>query len=83
MKIEVTEDDIKNGKKNNLENCPIFLVLKRMNLKNLYVTANYIGLMDSTGDKISLPESATRFIYDFDNGKDVKNFEFEINYFPK
>lgn len=94
MKVEVSNEDIQNGKKFNREKCPISLAIKRTNLrdKDVFVYSNCVYIFDGreyydngqkrTDHKIKLPDEAIQFNYDFDNGKEVKEFSFILEYEP-
>lgn len=77
MKIQVTEDDIRNGTPRVGEACPIYLALCRQGIP-ARIVLNYYFYLEDTGDPVKLPPDAVDFICLFDSGKSVKPFEFEI-----
>jgi hypothetical protein len=77
MKITVTAEDIKNGKPDMPEFCPIALAVKRAGLcEHPYVISTYIDCEDGTF--YDLPHNASEFITMFDAHKTVQPFEFDI-----
>lgn len=79
MRICVTEDDIKSGRPRSSRCCPIALSLKRLGLgleNSIAVGRYYVEV--GAGTLLPLPPTATRFIRDFDTGKQVAPFEFEF-----
>lgn len=76
MKIEVTQEDIRNGKCKSFWGCPIALALARAGFKDVIVSAAYACSKDKTLD---FPVEALHFINRFDRGETVKPFTFEIN----
>lgn len=64
------------------QSCAVALALfEQLNIREACVGARYFWLKDRegymTGD-IPLPDSAQRFISKFDDGQDVKPFEFRV-----
>lgn len=76
MKIQVTQEDISNGK-TNIYACPIALSLRREFPSAKVGVA--ITLDGSWKDAIQAPPEALKFMNDFDDGKSVKPFEFELD----
>lgn len=79
LHVEVTAQDIANGKRCNLRECPIAYALERAGLKtarvyNFRVVPNPTGVVG-----IPLPFKATAFIADFDRGLPTKPFSFELD----
>lgn len=77
-KIIVTEDDIKQGIKNDPFYCPIKLAADK---SNLAIPVHEVGeniLLLCNNKAIELPDIAKNFIHDFDCGYSVKPFEFDI-----
>ena len=76
MKVRVTARDIKRGMKGDIDNCPIALALRRH--KGME-DAEVGGLASVRRLAVgSLPLEAVKFVGDFDAGKRVKPFEFEL-----
>ena len=79
MKIEVTQEHIDQGIINSLVNCPIALAIKskgfNCRLDQLYI---YIDLKDKI-IYIQTPKFVANFIKDFDDGRPVSPFSFEID----
>lgn len=74
-KICVTQSDIKQGKRSQPYGCPVGLAIKRATGESVFVGASFIEIGDNwppTRDKVK------RFIIDFDTGKKVKPFCFNI-----
>lgn len=76
MIIEVTEEDIRKGKRGDNLSCPIALASKRC------LPVNYVGpLMIRFGFPhkwVNLPPQARNFIHTFDEGCPVKSFSFDL-----
>ncbi len=77
MKIEVTADDIANGKPGFSCECPIALALRR-----LFPDAGHIEVemadVHIDYDMVELPDEARDFIEHFDAEDEVSPFSFEI-----
>lgn len=82
MKIEVTKEDIKNGKRLECDLCPIALAIKRSdaNIESVFVTPRHAYITRrSEGEKnFRLPDQATIFVLQFDQASAVEPFEFEL-----
>mgnify|MGYP003556362465 CR=1 FL=1 len=76
MKIQVTQEDIDKGIKQNICNCPIALSLKR-NFPRAKVGCS-ITLNGTWNDAIDTPVEASCFIDKFDNDLPVEPFEFDL-----
>ena len=75
MKIDVTQEDIVNGKKKSCDECPIALAMIRAGYKNVSVGSYFI----SSGNLTYLvPPEVTKFVLDFDAEKPVSPFSFEL-----
>ncbi len=77
MKIKVEQSDIDGGARCNGNHCPIALAIKRAIKSDdvcVGVIDGRIGLRE-----ILLPPAAIDFVAQFDLGKDVTPFEFEIS----
>lgn len=82
MKIEITEDDIKNGKPCNSKMCPIASAAQRAGLKFVTVGEQDIYFQDPDLGKPgwhALPEKAVHFIINFDARKEVHPFSFDLD----
>lgn len=76
MKITVTQKDIAKGKRYDCGYCPTALAIQRAS-KNEDVAV--MGMRcEIDGELFDLPEKAILFIHNFDLGKPVKPFSFEI-----
>jgi len=85
IKISVTQDDIDKGIKNNCEKCPIARALARsfpgyFNLASIYYLSVKAHQKDFYVFMMDTPKVCYDFIRDFDQGKPVTPFEFEISY---
>lgn len=83
MIISVTEDDIKNGRRNQCSDCPIALALFRALGWEIGINRNYIKISQWYA-KIGfvsylLPKEASIFVCDFDSKKEVLPFEFNLD----
>ena len=83
MTVHVTRDHICRGDQNSLWGCPIALALQETCgwSSLICVISNEATDLDDSGGRIrnaDLPAEAVRFIKDFDAGRDVSPFEFEI-----
>lgn len=86
--VEVTQDDIANGKQGECGFCPIALALNRHAPANHHFTvgSNTATLCrEDRNDSIpletaSLPLVASRFVYDFDHTSTVRPFTFKIGF---
>lgn len=80
--INVTQDDIKNGRRNSPYLCPIALSLKRETQNSTYITvgAKYAILdFKQVGQVYRLPFDARLFISHFDNGLSVVPQSFTLD----
>lgn len=75
MKIKVKRRDIWFGKKYSARGCPIARAIYRETGQSAYVAG---GNVQFTGRFIPLPLEAKIFIHDFDGGRAVKPFSFEL-----
>jgi hypothetical protein len=80
MKIQVTEEDIRNGEQMNTCECPIARALKRNGLK-ARVLEKYVafGEWPHPVVEIDLPHVAVRKIENFDNTGYMTPFTFELD----
>lgn len=82
--IEVTQEDIDNGKRGQWEHCPVALAAIRClsnshPIQYLSVTQKYLYLFGLDDAANQLPDSATDFIKRFDGCEDVEPFAFDID----
>lgn len=75
MKIEVTQEDIKAGRKTECTRCPIALAIKRKVGYTMSVGTRVCGSLDN---EFQLPKIAQDFISNFDHGNPVEPFTFEL-----
>ncbi len=83
VKVTVTEQHIKRGKKSNTNFCPIALALKgQLGLRSVVVDGDVVEFgVDKEGDggfSINLPVEAQEFVRAFDDGETVKPFSFTL-----
>lgn len=80
--VQVSTKDIQEGIKESCLFCPVAIAVNRAMKKteNLFSRAWLVGSNDLTfqGKKYSLPKAAVNAIADFDNGRLVAPFSFEI-----
>lgn len=76
LTVEVTEEDIKAGKRGKGDQCPIACALRRKGdpYPDLYVGPNYI---DCDSGRFRTPGEAKAFIQAFDSGFPVQPFTFK------
>ncbi len=86
MKITVTEEDIKLGKRSSMAACPVALAIKRITKNtSVLIDERYVSWLQR--DSIKLPSMVYKdtpadvqwFIKNFDDGVVVEPFEFELN----
>ena len=75
MKVQVTEEDIAKGVPLKIHKCPVARAIARVVGKEVRV-ANLSYSFD--GSEFPLPSVAIDFIADFDIGRPVQPFEFEL-----
>ena len=78
--ITVTDEDIERGVRKSYKFCPIACAMRRKKWDVLAVIEQYAEI-DVEGDevKFKLPYDAQKFIVNFDTGKEVAPFEFEVD----
>lgn len=77
MRIDVTQDDINNGRPRTSQHCPIARAIKRqLNCSNIAVGPTEIEI---GSDSYKTPDEAYFFIRLFDRHFNVKPFSFELN----
>ena len=79
MIIEVTEQHIRHGTRNNCEHCPIALAVNEtFNINTAVVSGEDFAIGEGINFKeYSLPQEARDFIRQFDDGDEVQPFTFE------
>jgi hypothetical protein len=77
MTIQVTQEDISNGRRASCTDCPIALGLDR----SLGFRCDGVGSLFAqiSGEDIALPPNALNFLNRFDAGLPVQPFEFELD----
>jgi hypothetical protein len=79
LKIDVTHEDIQNGRRNDCFACPVALAFKRAGFDHPYVW--YTSVWEYEGSKnrkAILPDSAREFIDAYDTGLILDPFSFEV-----
>lgn len=80
MKIEVTEQDIKLGRRCSRDRCPVALAFKRAGIKPDGVTGMAVVFFYKTSyTEVTLPSKVANFIADFDNSVVVEPFSFDLD----
>ena len=81
MKINVTEDDIKNGVVFACYKCPIALAVKRaVGAANVRVGTETIRIFKGAVPRhFKMTDAAKVFVKDFDDSKPVQPFSFDLN----
>ena len=77
MKIKVTAEDIKRGKRQDCWRDPVARAARRATSKSAWVGYFTMGLDGRKARK--LPKKVASFVSRFDAGKPVKPFSFEID----
>jgi hypothetical protein len=75
LRVEVTAEDIAAGNSGDCESCPIALACCRAGLNGVLVSDDGIAW---NGGFVDLPAGGLEFISDFDRGRVVLPFTFEI-----
>lgn len=79
MTVHVTEDDIANGLKRHCWSCPVALaVMRTYGEDRVYVNTSNITIGQKRGEIVRTPPEVKAFILDFDKGKPVEPFGFEL-----
>ena len=83
MKIEVTENDIEHGQRGDPKCCAIGRALDRAGVMHFGVMGPAVLLANELrlSTALLLPPFVQRWILDFDAGKPVQPFSFELNTF--
>lgn len=81
MKISVTAEHIKKGKRQHCSLCPIALAMIDAGIEDPYVHTNVVltGIDYESRGYFTLSPAAKRFISRFDCGRAVEPFEFELS----
>jgi hypothetical protein len=82
VKVNVTQKHIDIGVPKDCKYCPIAFALRDLGFKHFDVGVISINIFESAyGDvkRINLPKNVGSFIQDFDAGREVKPFEFELD----
>lgn len=87
MKLSITQEHINTGKPRESCDCPIALALRPYFPDRLIVVhEGGISIFKDEYEYLQItspPEQARQFIHDFDNGRPVVPFEFELNLIPE
>lgn len=75
MLIEVTNEDIRHGRRNSCSNCPVALAISRKLGKQAFL-GSHTWRIDGT--KHFLPDGVIRFIHDYDLYRPVTPIQFEL-----
>lgn len=79
MKIVVTQNDIERGTRYRACACPVALAIKRRTSRECEVAGRYMIFRSDINTKYDLPTPVRKFVVDFDTGKPVKPFSFELD----
>lgn len=82
MLIEVTQDDIDNGRRGQACSCPLARAIKRQtNAEYIRVGLGSISIGEDVSDCSCYitPDIAVNFVMDFDSIHDVAPFSFQLN----
>ncbi len=77
MKINVTQNDINQGRIASADCCPVARAIRRQTGREALVGPMYCDISDQ--ENIPLPEEVRRFICDFDCGIEGKPFSFYLD----
>jgi len=80
IKIQVTQKDIDNGKPRDMGYCPIAMAIHRCRFRKAEVDNSVIHLHGyySDEDPLPMPQTAKRFVKQFDAEKPVRPFTFSL-----
>jgi hypothetical protein len=78
VKIQVTEEDIKNGVREHCAKCPIALAAQRAGCQYPIVGTHLTFMLGAKNYSTDLPYYAHEFIGLFDTGQVVAPFEFDL-----
>jgi len=82
MIFKVTKTLISNGIIGKCQYCPVSLSIKeKLNTDTVMITHNSIGIKYPEGKYtfLEIPANVKRFVMDFDAGKPVSPFEFQLD----
>jgi len=83
MKIYVTQDHINRGLKSDCARCPVALALgEALNLPHNRISVDPDEIWVGGEGVIETPPEVANFVYDFDEGKLVHPFEFDLEFAP-
>lgn len=83
MKIEVTAEHIRDGERSQPSLCPVALALRQRFGCDCHVGSHTAVWVEAGGRfVVDLPESATKFVNEFDAGLAVEPFGFAISDTP-
>lgn len=77
MRVQVTQDDIAHGTRKNACKCPVARALMRQTANSFWSVSP--SRMSCDNRHYTSPKSVVQFIHDFDRGRPVKPFEFELD----
>jgi hypothetical protein len=75
--IDVTADDIANGVRGRCSTCPVALAVRRVPGLEKWEVGGMSAFYGASS--FPLPCAASRFIMDFDGGRPVEPFSFEVD----
>ena len=79
MKIQVTQKHIDEGFRGSCSSDPICLAMKDAGLKRPWVSPDHIAWdLDNRHYSVKTPELVWGFMVDYDTGRYVRPFEFEL-----
>lgn len=80
MKISVSDEDIRNGRRNSRSECPVGLAIKRNGILHCCVTAAAVVVRDQHQrvTALLLPDPVRSWVEDFHQAKPVKPIHFEL-----
>lgn len=81
MKVIVTKEHIDNGVCGSSTNCPIaYALIEKSSVKLRSVGSGFVEVVNKKNETFLyiLPQKARQFIEDFDDGKEVEPFSFEM-----
>jgi hypothetical protein len=83
MRLTVTAEDIRDGKRESCSSCPMALALNRAGFETAYVNLWFVRESANGLPLFSLSESAMQFVSDFDAGKPVQPATFVLRNIPE
>jgi hypothetical protein len=81
MKVDVTQEDIEQGRSGSASSCPVALAVTRATGRKCGVTQDYLYFYGSKGQLLgglALPPYVTRAIVQFDSTESMKPFSFKL-----